>query len=308
MPYIDIVFQNIRSNSDIYGGDFAYYRDFPTHANASSSFRPVAIPGPSCHANQAAAVFLCESPGYMQYNHTIWPAVAVPGAIEAGLSPPLAGNKNCVVFPGPVPSAGTLIAPPPSGPAGIGPTWFSAGSGGGIHCLGTGHATLLGGAPPGSDRYALYFEAIFAYPGPVYLGWQTQGPAISGLFVHTKNTDADPGTQIAALCRRFPNAIIFGDLNLDIRSNSKRESLSYAIGNTHEILALMNSNTPYYTHYTRGSNSNVWKGSSTLDYALIPQAFVQHVELWGEVLGGTAPRLSNNKSDHAILMLRIECL
>lgn len=158
---------------------------------------------------------------------------------------------------------------------------------------------------PGSDRYGILFHvATRTYPD------HEQTP-IAGLFVHVKNTDADPGTQIAALCWYFPGHIIFGDLNIDIRKELKRQSLVAAICRTHTLKyhsesLLYQDGTPYFTHYKKG-DSNRLNGKSTLDYALVPNGFAEYVSISGFPKGGVAYQLDTNGSDHAVMMMRIQC-
>jgi len=166
-----------------------------------------------------------------------------------------------------------------------------------LQCVGTGDPNIYNTfAPPGSDRYAVYFQATHrTYP---------DSSPIKGLFVHTKNTGADTGTQLAALCRRFPNEIIFGDLNFDLRIDLKRQSLEAAVGETHVILAIQQASGLgfYCTRYQAGGG-----GTSCIDFALIPRTQIRNVELWARDPGEAVRRLDRNNSDHSVMMLRIHC-
>jgi len=248
----------------------------------------------------ACGMFFCESSPYpglpnpTNY-HDNWrtPPSAVPNLAAIGSLAPSANlNQLCAFLEG-VRDAGPLPAPIISSIPGA--AWLGKSDANcALHCVGTGDPTLYGAhAPPGSDRYALYFEATNrTYPGGI--------ESITGVFVHVKNTDADPGTQIAALCRQFPQQIIFGDLNLDIRCQLKAASLQAAIARTHALLALQQCtvNRLYYATH----------GNTSLDYALVPNAYVNHVELWAHDNGGGAYNLNTNGSDHSVMMLRIHCV
>lgn len=159
-------------------------------------------------------------------------------------------------------------------------------------------------APPGSHRYGIYFQAGWNYHGGLV--------PVTGLFVHTMHgavvpgghppgrVEADMGTQIAALCRLFPDAIVFGDLNLDMVSQWKRTSLSEAVGGTHRLLFLrQNGGLPYITHPAPP------RRGTAIDYALVPDAHTQDVEIWGVREPGAAATLWRNGSDHSVMRLRI---
>jgi hypothetical protein len=309
MPYIDVVFQNIRSSLGIIAAGQAYYDAFPGIANVGQGnagpFVAAAAPsaawgGSVTGAVTSAGIFLCETPGYGNFYHNWDPPNVVAGG-NVGLAP--ATNLRCVYLRGgapgaPGPAAG--VAPAVANQVG-GAHWFGRslfGSNHCIRCLGTGAVNFpplaVPAAPPGTDRYALLFQADWPYSGTAQ--------RVTGLFVHTKNTAADPGTQIAALCRLFPNDIIFGDLNLNLRQAHKEQSLAFAVGGTHTILAIRQAaggGNYYFTHYLGMA------GASTLDYALVPNAQVAHVELWAHDPGAGVPRLSVNGSDHSVMMLRI---
>lgn len=323
MPYLDIVFHNTQhgNNSINQAGSRAYYTTgFIAAANAfqsnvGSGNTPANVP-PSAGwgncvagANNASGIFLCESPPYddNDYNHWQGNALAVPpvpSAIPAfptdhtnsGFTPFGVVNTLCAFLEGEPEAAPAVGAPVIPAPA-LNPTsvhWIGTQ---GIRCLGTGATVMRNGqAPWGSDRYGIKFQAHRrSYPN---------GNNITGIFIHIKNTHADPGTQIAALCREYPTEIIFGDLNLNLRQPLNLESLGHAIGATHTILALQNptgGNQYYITHQTVGLAAG-----TCLDYALIPNAHVADVELWAH-RPGAAATLSSNNSDHSVMMLRIRC-
>jgi hypothetical protein len=306
MPHLDIVFQNIRSNFGIVSGGAGTYVGFDAAVNVfeGNAFGGPVRGGPGYGVaapslgwggsvtagggGGASSIFLCESPTYAAYAG--WVAPALPaGHIIAGLTPYGALNKLCAAFDGP---AGA----PPAVAAAVPPVG-SFGGAGRVHYLGTG--AMFAGAPPaGSDRYAIFFQAEWRYP---VLGPGPAGPQVTGVFVHTKNTQACPGTQLAALCRRFPDEIIFGDLNLDLRQPAKAASLAAAVGATHTILALQHGGGYYFTHYAMGG------GSSALDFALVPNAFAPNVELWAHRPNPAIATLWTNGSDHCVMMLRITC-
>jgi hypothetical protein len=172
-----------------------------------------------------------------------------------------------------------------------------------LQCLGTGDPDLYDGyAPPGSDRYAIYFQAI----NRTYYSEEGIGDAISGLFIHTMEA-ADPGTQLVALCQDFPDSILFGSLNLDISNVVGGQllslaSLQAAIEDSHTVLAIQQANGTFYSTYK--TPDGPWEGCR--DYALIPNAYVPHVELWACQNGNDAV-LEANHSNHSVLMLRIHC-
>lgn len=172
-----------------------------------------------------------------------------------------------------------------------------------LQCLGSGDPNLYdGAAPPGSDRYAVYFQAI----NRTYYSEDGIGDAISGLFVHTMAA-ADPGTQLAALCQDFPDSILFGSLNVDIKKIIGGQSLSLfslqtAIQNTHTILAIRQADGTFYSTCKPPDGLL----GTCQNYALIPNAYVVHVELWG-CRKGDETILETNYSDHSVLMLRIHC-
>lgn len=172
-----------------------------------------------------------------------------------------------------------------------------------LQCLGTGDPNLYdGAAPPGSDRYSVYFQAI----NRTYYSAEGIGDAISGLFVHTIAA-ADPGTQLVALCQDFPDSILFGSLNVDIKKIIGGQpltlhSLQAAIENTHTILAIQQADGTFYS--TCKTPDDLW--DACRDYALIPNAYIEHVELWAYQNGDEAV-LQTNYSDHSVLMLRIHC-
>jgi len=305
MAYLDIVFHNIRRNMAIVRAGQAYYNGFPAAANVGQGTGGAfAAPGPSAAwgpsitgVATAAGIFLCEAPGYTSF-YSNWdvPPLSPVGAL--GMVP--ATDRRCLYLRGGAPAV--LVAGIPAVPMQIGTAaWFGRRLLGapdhGIRCLGTGAVNFpalpVSSAPPGSDRYALFFQADWNYFG--------SAQRVTGLFVHTKNTQADPGTQIAALCRLFPNEIIFGDMNLNLRDAYKNTSLSCAIAGTHTILALRQAGgggAYYHTRYAGGA------GTSTIDYALVPNAQVANVELWAQC-PGPVPVLLQNGSDHSVMMLRI---
>jgi hypothetical protein len=259
-------------------------------------------------ANAASGIFLCESPAYDHPDYTYWNghAPALPAMPSSAI--PVFPNSHVLSGYTPFVSLNTLCAflygrdeNHAIGVTGVVPAVIASGEW--IHspnqalaCLGTGAAPLLNHAAPwGSDRYGILFQASHrTYPN---------GDAITGVFVHTKNTDADPGTQIASLCRHFLSSIIFGDLNLNLRNTLARDSLAYAIGATHTILAIQSAPAgPYY--YTRYDAHGA--GTACLDFALIPNAHITDVELWAH-RPGAAVTLSRHHSDHSVMMLRIQC-
>ncbi|VVS95097.1 endonuclease/exonuclease/phosphatase family protein [Desulfoluna spongiiphila] len=305
MAYLDIVFHNIRRNMVIVGAGQAYYNGFPAAANvgqgAGGAF---VVPGPSAAwgasvtgAATAAGIFLCEAPAYGSF-FANWDVPPLNILGNLGMVP--ATDRRCLYLRGGAPAGPVAVLP--AVPMQIGAAaWFGRGLLGapdhGIRCLGTGAVNFpplpVPSAPPGSDRFALLFQADWNYNG--------SAQRVTGLFVHTKNTQADPGTQIVALCRLFPNEIIFGDMNLNLREVYKNTSLSYAVGGTHTILALRQvggGGNYYHTRYAGGG------GTSTIDYALVPNAQVANVELWARC-PGPVPVLQQNGSDHSVMMLRI---
>lgn len=274
------------------------------------------VPLPGIVGDTACGIFLCESQQYIHVDYTHWgglaPAVPagiptaipafplpvgglLPAYVVAGFSPCAALNTLCAFFYGSTdPSVAPTLPPTVTSPG-----WLTA-AGQALACLGTGDGALFGPlqAPYGSDRYAILFQATRrTYPS---------GAPITGVFVHTKNTLADPGTQIATLCRLFPNEIIFGDLNFNLRIDRQVESLAHAVGATHTILAIQQTGVgapPYYcTRYPPVGPAN-----SCLDYALVPNAQVINVELWARQ-PTVVPTLSTNASDHSVMMLRIHCI
>lgn len=354
MPYLDIVFHNIRS-----GGrkcvnpvtSRAYYTEFPNTVNVCQTpggggFIPATLAGGGFAsagwganivgpAGGACGMFFCESSPYPYFSgssyNANWSAAMAPPPPVIPLPPPVFPvvplNSAVPVGPGapnaaPNPAAPKSIknsftpyvgklqrcaflegypdqAPPAAVPlAPVSGNWLVKNNlNCPIQCIGTGDPAppLYGAAPPGSDRYAIYFQAT----NRVYNGL---GNSITGLFVHTQNTVGDPGTQLTALCTQFPNAIIFGDLNFDITNRFKLQSLNASINGTHTVLAIQQAAGGSYfkTHKLMAS----W--SSCLDYALVPNAFTTHVELWGNRTGAI-PVLHPYNSDHSIMMLRVYC-
>jgi hypothetical protein len=333
MPYLNIVFHNIQhggravnqptsrqdytvnfvNNANVYQingvrGTLAapVFGSSPTGAWGACVTRSLATP------NTASGIFFCESNGYNHADYDDWravaPSAAVPGGVPSAIPPLPAGpvgygyspfrstNTRCVFLEGKAhdPAVGAVAAIP------IPPNWVGSANQA-LRCMGTGSATFLGpNAPWGSDRYGIVFKAFNrAYFNPVPVPVPVP---ITGVFVHTKNTEADPGTQIAALCRHFPTEIIFGDLNLNLRKLSNYQSLAYAVGATHTILAIQNAAGQYYCTRYQGQ-----RGTACLDFALIPNGQVANVELWAYDPGGAAPSLLKNHSDHSVMMLRIRC-
>ena len=329
MPYLNIIFHNIqhggmRVNQAVsranYTTNFVGQMNvYQTHLGpgmvGNAGGAPAGAWGNSVTGANAAGIFLCESHDYNHADYNHWQAApsaipVFPGFPGNALNPPVAGNfinsgytpfgplnLLCAYFEGANENAVGAPVPPqyPSGPA---PWAFWMGSANHAHrCIGTGAAQLFNGnKPPGSDRYGILFQVYRRhYPAPA--------DRILGLFVHVKNTAADPGTQIAALCNRFPNAIVFGDLNLNLRHQLKHESLSAAVSNTHTILAIQTPGGGFY--YTRYNAAGA--GRSCLDYALVPNNHVNDVELWAHQPAAGVATLSTNNSDHSVMMLRIRC-
>lgn len=316
MPYLNIVFHNVRgggagrinqSNGLInYAVKFvAQMNVYQTHnLNGPLSYNGgwgECVTGWPGTPNTASGIFFCESQPYGLY--VGWNQ-AIPtfnfGFTGSGFAPYTSLKALCAFLEGE--KENSAIGAPNQvdlRPSSVG--WVGTRS---LRCLGTGVSELVGSekAPFGSDRYGILFQAAYrTYPN---------GDRIEGVFVHTKNTEADPGTQIVALCRRFPDAIVFGDLNFDLRRPMNYEALSYAVGATHEILAIQNTadaNQYYCTHYV--SNTI---GTGCLDYALVPKAQIGKVELWAyrpppPQNGDPIPTLFTNDSDHSVMMLRICC-
>lgn len=311
MPYIDLVFHNIASRIAIVTATPAAYLGFPATTNVYQSAAGAGGAGPFpaygvapasagwgasvTTAAGPAAIFLCECPPYPQFNPA-WAPPALPAGHQAAGLMPLPGvvlNKLVAPFDGPAPFAMPMVPGPHLANQLPGAAWF--GGMGGIRHLGTGRIDVNGGgvldlAVPGSDRYATAFQAAWTYP---------DFSAIRGLFVHTKNTGADPGTQVVALCRALPDHIVFGDLNVDVSWPLKLTSLAAAVGATHQVLLVRQpGGAPYATRQA---------GASTLDCALIPHAHVGDVELRARRPAAPAV-LAANGSDHAVMHLRIRCV
>jgi hypothetical protein len=353
MPYLDIVFHNIRAGGALRVGPAnsrAYYTRYPTLVNvcqtpagAGGALVPRTMLGGGYASlgwganiagalGRACGMFFCESSPYTVFPGSLYnpnwgaampaaapafPTVALNAAVPVGPGPNLL-PPNPAPNPAPPNSIGNSFtpwasaihlcaflegypdtAPPPIVPlAPASANWLvKSNPNCPIRCIGTGDPTapLYGAAPPGSDRYAIYFQATNRT-------YNALGNPISGLFVHTKNTAADPGTQITALCRQFPNSVIFGDLNFDITNALKLQSLNASINGTHTVLAIQQAvGGPYYKTHKTMANWN-----SCLDYALVPNAFTGHVEIWG-YKPGAIPVLHPNGSDHSVMMLRIFC-
>lgn len=186
-----------------------------------------------------------------------------------------------------------------------------------IQCIGTGAPAIYNNAAaPGSDRYAIYFQATnrsyYELVDPV----RRLPLPITGIFVHIKNTHASMGTQITALCRQFPDAIIFGDLNYNLNKREEEntciknpltaESLNATISGTHTILAIEQNKNKYFgTRGRKVTDEDEDLSHSCIDYALIPNACTQNVELWAYDTPDTG--LETNNSDHSVMMLRIRC-
>ena len=332
MPYLNIVFHNTQhggksinqrtSRADYTGHFVAQMNVF--QSNAGPGFLPGAPAAPSSGwggsvtgAATACGIFLCESPPYNNQNYRYWLETVGPSALPSaipklpdyfgsGLSPYRDPPNNLCAFLEGAPQSVPLGTP--GAPAAVNlivhsPHWFGSPPQA-LRCLGTGAAGLLGPnqAPWGSDRYGILFQAVNRrYPNP-------SSDSITGVFVHTKNTNADPGTQIAALCTWQPDAIIFGDLNLDLRQYFKQESLAIAVRRTHRILAIQQvapsggAGNYYYTRY-----DSTGSGTACLDYALVPLRFAPYVELWAYRTSTAVPTLFTNHSDHSVMMLRIHC-
>lgn len=293
MAFADIIFHNIQSRNAIFdgAGSYDYYlgagddgfaanrwtnsaRERGNDANAP--FWGKSVTG----VDAPVAILLCETPVYANF-HPNW-QVNWQGFLPVlhGFEPAASANRLCAFWPGPF---APQDADPPE------PNWTYVN---GVYLQGTG-IPLGGAAPPGSDRYGIRFELHWHY--------SDEAVRVGGIFVHTKNTRADPGTQIAALCREFPNDIIFGDLNLNLRDGLKLASLASAVGGTHQILALQQQGGQFYhTRYNAAGG-----GTSCLDFALVPLARVENVVVWAQDPGAAAPVLTRNGSDHSVMKLRI---
>lgn len=336
MPYLTIVFHNVQRGGERVKREDSrrkYTLDFVRQMNVFQTHKgPGATPAaklsvsgeapgvwgecvtrwpllPDSPEPAASGIFLCESKPYNHTDYQYWRgAPAEPLGMDtaipifpqdytySGFVPFANSDILCAFFEGACEDTTIgeidMFHPPLLNPQELGSKLQA------LRCLGTGVSGLLGPqqAPYGSDRYGILFQAARRkYP---------KGGGIIGVFVHTKNTEANPGTQIAALCRRFPGAIVFGDLNFDLRNPMNYESLSYAVGATHEILAIRNTtatigNQYYATHYGGGG--------TTLDYALVPSAQLENVELWAYRPNPAIANLGTNGSDHSVMMLRIQC-
>lgn len=331
MAYLNIVFHNIQHGGAVINGVNSrqhYAVNLPGQLNvyqtaAGPGSTAGAVGGPAgavagvwgnCATATMAApvntsgIFFCESHDYGHADYNNWqgapPAVPATGInavpafpvnyINSGFTPYATLNTLCAYLIGNPDNNAVGVRAAPA-PVVASPHWMTAANRA-LCCLGTGAAPLLNGnAPWGSDRYGILFQAQYrTFPN---------GDGITGIFVHIKNTDADPGTQIAALCRNYPGSIIFGDLNLNLRQGFTRASLQEAIGNTHTLLAITDvvGGNYYYTRYDAFG-----AGTACLDYALIPNVHVADVELWSR-RAGAAATLSTNNSDHSVMMLRIRC-
>lgn len=331
MPYLNIVFHNTRhggasvnqvnSRANYTVNFVTAFNVFQTNGGPGATAAAPggvagAVPGvwgncvtsTMAVANAASGIFLCESHPYIHADYNNWQGIApavpagIPTAIPtfptdyiaSGFTPFVALNTLCAYFMGldDNNAVGARAAPA----AVVASTEWMSAPNRALSCLGTGAAALLNGnAPWGSDRYGILFQARYrTYPN---------NDSITGVFVHTKNTDADPSSQIVALCREYPNSIIFGDLNVNLRQGYTLESLTHAVGATHTILALQDvaSNLYYYTRY-----DGLGAGTACLDFALIPNAHTADVELWSH-RAGAAATLSTNNSDHSVMMLKIRC-
>lgn len=325
MPYLDIVFHNIQhgglpvnriDSRRHYSVDFvAQMNVFQSNAGPGSIAAGIAPPSAGWGGSvtswgvghppaSACGIFFCESQDYTHADYANWQGDALRGIptaipvfpvdyIMSGYTPIAALNTLCAFLEGNTenPAVGVPVA------AGVPPVYASAHWFGNqaLRCLGTGAAPLLdGNALWGSDRYGILFQAARrTYP---------DGNAITGFFVHIKNTNADPGTQIAALCTNYPNSIIFGDLNFNLRTLLQERSLREAVRGTHTILAIQQVGGIYYhTRYVAPGG-----GTSCIDYALVPNAQVANVELWAQRIAAAAT-LFRNGSDHSVMMLRIRC-
>jgi len=257
--------------------------------------------GPSATgAAVASGVFFCESPVYENYAPAAnWstPALA-EGPDQAGLAPTAHLNKLCAYFNDQVATLGPSFLGAPSAAVNqvLGSIWFGNNSECGLFCLGTGAIAPANQAVVESDRYALLFQSLWTYPN---------GNQIKGVFVHTKNTYADPGTQVAALCVQYPDHLVFGDLNVNLHEPLKRQSLVASIAATHTILSIEQAGgNNYFTRYNANNAS-----TSTLDFVCIPNAVAPHVELWAYRPGAAANLERNgNNSDHSVMMLRVRCV
>ncbi len=303
-------------------------------AGAAAAAPPSAAWGASITgAATACGIFFCESHAYLDPDYNRWdgnaPAVpaigysAVPNFpvnhLTSGFTPfhiPFGGNPNtiCAFLGGDSEKIGGAVGGLPRiGPAAqtVSPPDDGGGNPQALDCLGTGALGVfgaVGNAPWGSDRYALLFQVRHrVYPG----GGGNAVNRIKGLFVHTKNTHADTSSQLIALCNQFNDHIIFGDLNFDLRLPNnllKRESFGQAISGTHSILAIERVGGGGQYYFTRhAGNAFGAPGTSTIDFALVPNARTAHIELWSQRLAGGVPTLQRNASDHAVMMLRIRC-
>lgn len=339
MPYLNIIFHNTQHGGVTINTPVARANYTTNFVGAMNVYQTNAGPGttagggagvmagslgawgPSVTGGNAAGIFLCESQPYTHADFGGWlggggvpsaipdfPGNAMhPGSfVNSGYVPIAALNTICAYLEagGENMAVGAPALVPPIIPS---PHWMGSANQA-IRCLGTGAAPLLNGiAPWGSDRYAILFQAArrqYPPPPPPMGAPPPAGDPIIGIFVHTKNENADPGTQIVALCNAYQNAIIFGDLNLNLRHDLKFAALREAVSGTHTVLAIQNhagANPLYHTHYKAAG-----AGQSCLDYALVPNAHVADVELWAR-RAGAAAALERNLSDHSVMMLRIQC-
>ena len=145
MPYIDIVFHNIRASDNIYGTDPVAYRALTGSINVCQGPAgaihldgggppPTSTAAPGwgpcvTGAARPSAIFTCESIEFCRY-HAGWGAPVPDAAALAGLFPHAALNKLCAAFDeaNPVPA---VVAP-----ALVGAGYFGGASG--LHFHGTG--------------------------------------------------------------------------------------------------------------------------------------------------------------------------
>jgi len=339
MAYINIVFQNMRKSlsdnplTDDISNEFTYYtKTFLENVNVMQANIGVSkLPTPDEKANLnhgASAFFFTESPSFLSFyrdpshalpnwrvltpimdsypNYGFHPCTTKLNAVLKGLRSDLSSYDDVADI-----------------------TWFApvtsivnrTDRGQIIRTAGTGVAV------PGSDRYAIKFDAKKNY--------FTTDHHIHGIFVHIKNTNSSPGLQLAALCKANPHAIIFGDLNLDLNKVLKHEALEDAISNTHKILAIKQEGdffvpgtpSPPSTKTARGRalarslppiqekktfRTTRFKGalhSSCLDYALVPINNEADIKLGAYRVGehSVVPHLERKHSDHSTMLLQIKC-
>ncbi|MBL4703361.1 MAG: hypothetical protein JKY54_02510, partial [Flavobacteriales bacterium] len=240
MPFINIVFQNVRRNyTNIFAPspamvtlDYNYYTNqFLDSINLLMTHTGNLEPVPASPElkNNCGGIFFCESSIYQKFQeHTDWrqilPERSIPYLTSlTPVSKKISSFLNCSTWPVQTTEA-------------MDNGWTNYNKNDQILKVKGTEGRLHG-----SDRYSLLFEAKKNYPAPI-------NTPIKGLFVHIKNKDASQGAQIASICRCYPDYIIFGDMNIDLLTRHKFDALTALIEGTHAILAIKEGGEFFPTH------------------------------------------------------------